>query len=99
MNGKKDKQKVLDEVFDDDRIANFLNGEAPDGFNRDFFILQRAYRGMKAASFKTFVQLFQQQGLDLNSPSPEGKSLLAQIEEHPKSAEYADILRSAGAKP
>lgn len=99
MNVKKDKQKVLNEVFDNKRIAAFLNGEAPTGFNRDFFILQRAYRSMKVASFETFVQLFQQQGLNLDSPSPEGRSLLAQIKTHHKSTEYADILRSAGANP
>ena len=31
MSLKKDKQKVLGEVFDDERIAGFLAGEAPEG--------------------------------------------------------------------
>ncbi|MFV8782291.1 PA4642 family protein [Microbulbifer sp. SA54] len=98
MSLKKDKQKILGEVFDDARIAEFLVGEAPDGFNRDFYLLERAYRGMKAENFSTFVHLFKQQGLDLNSQSPEGETLLARIGEHVQGTEYAEILRAAGAK-
>ncbi|WOX04906.1 PA4642 family protein [Microbulbifer pacificus] len=98
MSLKKDKQKVLGEIFDDERIAGFLVGEAPEGFNRDFYLLERAYRGMKAENFATFVQLFKQQGLDLNSQSPDGQTLLARIGEHAQSEEYAEILCAAGAQ-
>jgi hypothetical protein len=98
MSLKKDKQKVLGEIFDDERIAGFLVGEAPEGFNRDFYLLERAYRGMKAENFSTFVQLFKAQGLDLNSQSPEGQTLLTRIGEHAQSEEYAEILRAAGAE-
>ena len=98
MSLKKDKQKVLGEVFDDERIAGFLVGEAPEGFNRDFYLLERAYRGMKAENFETFVRLFKEKGLDLNSQSPQGQTLLARISEHEQSAEYADILKAAGAQ-
>lgn len=98
MSLKKDKQKVLGEIFDDERIAGFLVGDAPEGFNRDFYLLERAYRGMKAENFATFVHLFKQQGLDLNSQSPEGQTLLARIGEHAQSEEYAEILRTAGAQ-
>ncbi|MCA0899242.1 PA4642 family protein [Microbulbifer agarilyticus] len=98
MSLKKDKQKVLGEVFDDARIAGFLEGEAPEGFNRDFYLLERAYRGMKAENFATFVRLFKEQGLDLSSQSPEGQTLLTRIGEHEQSAEYADILKAAGAQ-
>lgn len=97
MSLKKDKQKVLGEVFDDERIAGFLTGEAPAGYNRDFYLLERAYRGMKAENFATFVHLFKEQGLDLDSESPEGQTLLTRIGEHTQSEEYADILRAAGA--
>ncbi|WP_160154311.1 PA4642 family protein [Microbulbifer sp. ALW1] len=98
MSLKKDKQKVLGEVFDDARIAGFLEGDAPEGFNRDFYLLERAYRGMKAENFETFVRLFKEQGLDLNSQSPEGQTLLARIGEHAQGEDYADILRAAGAE-
>ncbi|QIL89776.1 hypothetical protein GNX18_08455 [Microbulbifer sp. SH-1] len=98
MSLKKDKQKVLGEIFDDERIAGFLEGDAPEGFNREFFLLERAYRGMKAENFETFVRLFKQQGLDLNSQSPEGQTLLARISEHQQSSDYAEILKNAGAQ-
>ncbi|QKX17508.1 PA4642 family protein [Microbulbifer sp. YPW1] len=98
MSLKKDKQKILGEVFDDERIAGFLVGEAPEGFNRDFYLLERAYRGMKAENFETFVRMFKEQGLDLDSQSPEGQTLLARISEHAQGDDYAEILRAAGAK-
>ncbi|AWF82424.1 PA4642 family protein [Microbulbifer sp. A4B17] len=97
MSLKKDKQKVLGEVFDEERIAGFLIGEAPAGVNRDFHLLERAYRSMKAESFATFVKLFLAEGLDLNSPGPDGKTLLARIAEHRQGAEYSEILKAAGA--
>ncbi len=98
MSLKKDKQKVLGEVFDEERIASFLIGEAPEGVERDYHLLERAYRSMKAENFETFVRLFLEQNLDLNSPGPDGKTLLVRIQEHRQSDEYADILRAAGAK-
>lgn len=98
MSLKKDKQKVLGEVFDDARIAGFLIGEAPEGFERDYYLLERAYRSMKAENFETFVQLFKEQNLDLNCPGPDGKTLLARIGEHRQGAEYSDILKAAGAQ-
>jgi|GEM_PF-649366 len=96
---KKDKQKVLGEVFDENRIAGFLIGEAPEGVNRDYHLLERAYRSMKAENFETFVRLFLEQGLDLDSPGPDGKTLLMRIQEHRQSEEYAEVLRAAGANP
>ena len=35
MSLKKDKQKVLGEVFDDERVRSFLNYEAPTGVSND----------------------------------------------------------------
>lgn len=99
MNLKKDKQKVIGEVFDDERIAGFLVGEPPEGVARDYYLLERAYRSMKAENFETFVRLFREQNLDLNSPGPDGKSLLVRIEEHRQGSDYAAVLRAAGAQP
>ncbi|WP_226645728.1 PA4642 family protein [Microbulbifer variabilis] len=98
MSLKKDKQKVLGEVFDEERIAGFLVGEAPENTNRDFHLLERAYRSMKAESFATFVQLFLAEGHDLNSTDPDGNTLLTRICEHRQSSEYIEILKAAGAK-
>ncbi|MCW8125199.1 PA4642 family protein [Microbulbifer halophilus] len=98
MTLKKDKQKVLGEVFDDDRIAGFLIGEPPEGIERDYHLLERAYRSMKAENFGTFVRMFQEQGLDIDCPGPDGKTLLARIQGHRQGTEYAAILKAAGAK-
>ncbi|SDJ66213.1 PA4642 family protein [Microbulbifer yueqingensis] len=98
MSLKKDKQKVLGEVFDEERIAGFLEGEPPAGVERDFYLLERAYRGMKAENFATFVRLFLEQGRNLDSVGPEGKTLLKKVAEHRQSEEYAHILREAGAR-
>ena len=95
---KKDKQKVLGEVFDDDRIRGFLIAQAPPGVNIDFHLLERAYRGMKAENFATFVQFFVQEGHDLNTENIEGKTLLDLVKQHSAFAEYVDILKQAGAK-
>lgn len=98
MSLKKDKQKVLGEVFDDERIAGFLVGEAPEGQSRDFYLLERAYRSMKAENFATFVHLFQANGGDINARNVEGQTLLARIAEHRQSNDYAEVLRGAGAE-
>ncbi|KUJ83273.1 hypothetical protein AWR36_005180 [Microbulbifer flavimaris] len=98
MSLKKDKQKVLGEVFDDERIAGFLVGEAPEGRNRDYYLLERAYRGMKSENFATFIQLFLAHGGDINARNAEGQTFLARIAEHRQSNDYAEVLRSAGAE-
>jgi hypothetical protein len=95
---KKDKQKVLGEVFDDERIKTFLIDTAPVGVNVDFHCLERAYRGMKAENFETFVKFFVEDGRDLNVTNPEGRTLLSLVKEHESFSEYAEILEKAGAK-
>ena len=94
---KKDKEKVLGEVFDDDRIRTFLQFEPPAGVSRDYHLLEKAYRGMKLENFATFVEFFQQEGLDINATNPDGKTLLDIVSEHRHGADYAEILRDHGA--
>ena len=55
---KKDKEKVLGEVFDDDRVRGFLEPYKREGFNSHYLLLERAYRGMKVENFATFIQFF-----------------------------------------
>ena len=97
MSLKKDKQKVLGEVFDDDRIRPFLQFVPPAGVDRDFHLLEKAYRGMKAENFDTFVGMFLAEGRDINAKNPEGKSLLDIVSQHRHGDDYADILRAHGA--
>ena len=95
---KKDKQKVLGEVFDDDRVRTFLIDRAPEGVNVDFHCLERAYRGMNVDNFATFISFFNEAGRDINALNPDGKTLLSQIKEHSSFSDYAEILDKAGAK-
>ena len=94
---KKDKQKVLGEFFDDDRIKTFLTDTAPEGVSVDFHCLERAYRGMQAENFATFVKFFAEAGRDLNATNADGQTLLQLMKEHVSFAEYADIMQEAGA--
>ncbi len=94
---KKDKQKVLGEVFDDARIKTFLQFQAPEGIDENFHLLEKAYRGMKAENFETFIKFFLEQGRNINAKGPNGCTILAEVLTHRQSEEYADILKAAGA--
>ena len=94
---KKDKQKVLGEVFDEDRVRGFLTQDAPAGVSPDFHCLERAYRGMKVENFKSFIGYFVEEGRNLNATNDQGRTLLSLIQEHRRSIEYAQIMEQAGA--
>ncbi|MDO3388367.1 PA4642 family protein [Gilvimarinus sp. SDUM040013] len=98
MTLKKDKQKVLGEVFDDERIKSFLEYPAPEGVSPDYHLLEKAYRGMKAENFATFVEFFLSAGYGLNTSGPAGKTFLQTIENHRLSEDYVATLKKAGAE-
>ncbi len=98
MSLKKDKEKVIGERFDDDRIKTFLHVEAYDNISPDFCALEKAYRGMVADNFATFVKFFVEEGLDINATNGEGKTILQIVSEHRQGQEYAAALKSVGAK-
>jgi len=94
---KKDKQKVLGEVFDDDRLKSFFNIQPPEGVDANFHILEKAYRGMGEDNFTTFVQFYVEAGRDINVTNPDGKTLLQIIETHPHAGAYIEALKGQGA--
>lgn len=98
MSLKKDKQKVLGEHFDDARIKTFLNVEPYGSLSRDYCALERAYRGMIAENFATFVQFFIAEGMDINAKNREGKTLLQEAKTHRQSEAYVAALIAAGAQ-
>ncbi len=98
MSLRKDKEKVLGEIFDEARIATFLEYPAPAGANADFHLLEKAYRGMRGENFATFVKLFTAAGHDLNAVGAEGKTFLQTVKAHRNGEEYVIALESAGAK-
>ncbi len=98
MSLRKDKEKVLGEIFDEERIKTFLEFTAPSGVNADFHLLEKAYRGMRGENFVTFVRLFNDAGRDLNALGPEGKTFLQVVKTHRNGEEYVLALESLGAK-
>jgi len=94
---RKDKAKVLDEQWDDARVASFLEARPGDGADADHRILLRAYQSMRAEDFARFVPMFVAAGRNLDATGPDGRSVLQEIGEHHYGAPYAEILRRAGA--
>lgn len=98
MSLRKDKEKVLGEIFDDARIKTFLNYVAPVGINPDYHLLEKAYRGMRGENFATFVKFFVEAGKNINAVGPEGKTFLQTIKTHRSAEEYILALEAAGAQ-
>ncbi len=98
MSLRKDKQKVLGENFDDERIKSFLEILPAGETNADFHVLEKAYRGMNAENFASFVRFFIESGRNINAPNPEGNTFLAVISTHLHAKAYVDALKNAGAK-
>ena len=94
---KKDKKKVLGEVFDDARIKTFLDIRPYGETDPDYHVLEKAYRGMKAENFATFVKFFLEEGRNINATNAEGRTLLQVVESHRLGEDYAEILKDAGA--
>ena len=60
-------------------------------------MLLKAYQSMRAEDFAKFVSYFCEAGHDINSANPTGQTVLSIVEEHRKGADYAAILKQAGA--
>ncbi|MBD2858760.1 PA4642 family protein [Spongiibacter sp. KMU-158] len=94
---KKDKQKVLDEVWDESRIESFLELQPADACDADFYRLQKAYQGMRADDFAVFLGLFAKGNHNINATDLNGRSLLSYVKEHKSAGDYAAALQQHGA--
>ena len=94
---RKDKEKVLDEVWTEDRVRSFLKVRSYDEVEEDFHMLLKAYQSMRAEDFAKFVDFFTAEGRNLNSPDPRGRTVLSIVRQHRRSSEYAAVLEKAGA--
>ena len=94
---RKDKEKVLDEVWTEDHVKSFLQVRPHDGSDENFYMLLKAYQSMRAADFELFVAFMTEQGRDLNGTGKDGRTVLEIVSEHRHGAAYGDILRAAGA--
>ncbi|MEP4485787.1 MAG: PA4642 family protein [Halioglobus sp.] len=94
---KKDKEKVLDEVWTQEHVKSFLNVRAHDGTSDDFHMLLKAYQSMRVEDFELFITFFSAEDRDLNAADRKGRTLLTIIDEHRHGVPYAAVLRDAGA--
>ncbi|MFV8820112.1 PA4642 family protein [Haliea sp. E17] len=94
---KKDKQKVIDDVWTEDHVRSFLDVRPHDGSDENFFMLLRAYQSMRAEDFELFIGFFSAQNRDINARGKDGRSVLEIVSEHAKGGDYAAILKAAGA--
>lgn len=93
-----DKQKVIDEVWDDERIHSFLTKSAfGSETDPDFSCLLHAYRSMRAEDFARFLTVFKAAGRDVNATGRDGYTLLALIADHAQSEPFRTSLKAAGA--
>ena len=92
---KKDKLKVVDEVWTEDHIRSFLSVRPSDNADEDFHMLLKAYQSMRAEDFKLFVGFFCAEGRNVNAMGLDDRTVLEIVEEHRHGAEYGDILRAA----
>ncbi len=95
---RKDKEKVVDEVWTEDRIQSFLNVTSYDEVERDFHMLLKAYQSMRASDFAIFLDMFSAEGRSVNATNPGGETVLSIVLQHRNSGEYAETLRQAGAE-
>jgi hypothetical protein len=97
MSEKKDKKKILVETFSDERVRSFLEGTPYGPVNPDYYLLERAYRGMNEENFATFVRFFVEAGKDLNAKNPQGLTISQVIKQHRLGKDYLEALKNAGA--
>lgn len=93
-----DKEKVVDEVWDDERIRSFL-GKQPMGeeSSLDFSALLYAYRSMRPGDFARFIELFVAENRDLQAVGKDGQTLAQVIGAHRHGQPFLDILQRYGA--
>jgi hypothetical protein len=94
---KKDKVKVLDEVWTPEHVKSFLSVRPHDNTDEDFHMLLKAYQSMRPEDFALFVEFFGGEKRQINATGMDGRSVLEIVVEHRHGSEYADILRAAGA--
>ena len=87
-----DKAKVVDEVWDDARIEEFLDKGAMGDEPGDFSVLLHAYRSMRADDFGRFLQKFTARGGNVSATDNQGRTLATVIGTHEKSQPFRDLL-------
>jgi hypothetical protein len=88
-----DKAKVVDEVWDDERIESFLAKGPMGAEDEQFSMLLHAYRSMRLADFARFVERFKACGHDVKAKNKTGHCLAEVIATHAKAAPFIALLK------
>jgi hypothetical protein len=91
-----DKQKVVDEIWDDARVESFLHKAPPQDENPDYSVLLNAYRSMRPADFARFLTMYVAAGRDPGARGQQGETLRETIARHQRAGPFRDLLESAG---
>ncbi|MDA8962960.1 PA4642 family protein [Pseudomonadales bacterium] len=89
---KKDKEKVIDPVWGEERIREFLDLQAPTGENADHHKMLKAYQSMRPEDFATFVDFFAAAKGNLDAKDLQGKTVSELISSHRYSQPYLDAI-------
>jgi hypothetical protein len=95
---KKEKEVVVDEVWTEARISEFLDVKPAEDVEADYHALMKAYQQMRADDFAKFVDMFVAQGRNVNARNPDGRTAISFMRDHVKSSEYVEILQRHGAE-
>ena len=96
-----DKQKVIDEVWTDSRIKDFLHTITPSQAGQpfqgdhDFFVLLRAYQAMRLQDFSKFLAYFVQAGGNLAAVNGKGQTVADFINTHRKAQPFIEAIKLA----
>lgn len=93
---KKDKEKVIDPVWSEARIREFLDLQPPAGENADHHKLLKAYQSMRTEDFDDFVRFFAEAGGDLDACNANGQTVADILKTHRYSGPYLESLEKYG---
>lgn len=99
MATRPDKKQIIDEVWDDARVESFLYQQTPPGTNidPDFFVLWKAYQGMRENDFRRFLRFFVAAGRNLDARNEWHETLAEMIGAHRHAGPFIEALVAAGA--
>lgn len=95
-----DKEKVIDEVWTDARIKEFLLSSTPSQAGQafagehDFFVLLKAYQAMRVEDFRKFLDYFREAGGNFQATNGRQQTLKMFIETHRKAAPFIAALEA-----
>jgi|TARA_B100000315_G_C14132344_1_gene387474 hypothetical protein len=89
--------QVVDEVWDDRRIQSFLERQPFGDQSADFYVLLKAYQGMRVNDFQRFIDFFVEAGRDVNARDGKGRTLLEIISKHRNAGGFVEVLENCTA--